>query len=109
MEIRLLSVSTGQLVGTLAALFGVSVVYAIALEVSERRWGFVSAYTWLTVVIGVAYTLAGLAWLSLEAALLALLAFAASSVPIIVRSVVNDLRERNERLAHFERRGGQGD
>lgn len=105
MEIRLLSVSSGQLMGMLAALFVVSVVYAALLEVAERRWGFVSAYTWLAVVIGVAYTLVGLAWLSVEGALMALAAFAASSVPIIARSVVNDVGARNERMDRWQERG----
>lgn len=101
----LLSVPYGRLIGVLVVLFLVSVIYAIVLEVSERRWGFVTAYTWLTVVIGVGYTLVGLAWLSLEAAGLALLAFAASSIPIIVRSIVDDMQARNERLEVLERRG----
>lgn len=105
MEIRLLSVSYGQLAGVLAGLFLLSVLYALALCWSERRWGFVSAYTWLTVVIGVGYTVAALAVLSLEAALLALLCFAASAVPIVARSIILDLRERQERLDRWQERG----
>lgn len=97
----------GTLAGVLAALFGVSVLYAVFLEWSERRFGFVSAYTWLTVVIGVGFTLIGLAVASLEAALLALAVFVASGIPIIARSVINDLRERQERLDHWMGRGGE--
>lgn len=104
MAIRLLWADYGQLIGVLGGLFVVSILYALALEWSERRWGFVSAYTWITVVIGVAYTLIGVAVLSLEAAILCLVAFGVSSIPIIVRSIVNDMRERNERMDRLERR-----
>ena len=95
----------GTVAGVLAGLFGASVLYALFLEWSERRFGFVTAYTWLTVVIGVALTLGGLAVASLEAALLALAAFVATGIPIVARSVVNDLRARQERLDYFEGRG----
>jgi hypothetical protein len=104
MIISLVAVGYGQLIGVLVGLFVVSVFYALALEYSERHWGFVSAYTWLTVVIGVGYTLAGLALLSLEAAVLALFVFAASAIPIVARSIINDLRERNELRDHLEDR-----
>ena len=101
----LLSVHYGHLIGVLALLFLTSVIYAIALEWSERRWGFVSAYTWLTVVIGVAYTLAGLALLSWQASVVALVVFGASSLPIIARSIINDVVQRNERMDYHQKRG----
>lgn len=105
MEIRLLSVPYERLIGVLVVLFLASILYAILLQWSERRWGFVSAYTWLTVVVGVAYTLGGLAFLNWRAAVLALIVFSVSSVPIIARSIINDLAERNERLDLLEKRG----
>lgn len=96
----------GTLAGVFGALFGVSVLYAFFLQWSERRFGFVSAYTWLTVVIGVGYTLIGLAIASVEAALLGLAVFVASGIPIIARSVILDLLERRERLDRWQGRGG---
>ena len=111
MSISLSLASYGTLIGVLVGLFLVSVVYALVLEWSERLFGFVSEYTWLTVVIGVGYTLVGLAIASVEAALLALVAFVASSIPIITRSVILDLLARRDRLDALERRGrgSQGD
>ena len=105
METFLLSVPYGRLIGTLIGLFVTSIIYAVLLQWSERRWGFVSAYTWLTVVIGVGYTLIGLAVLCWQAAVLGLVVFASSCIPIITRSVILDLQERNERMDYHERRG----
>lgn len=104
MEIRLVSVSYGALIGALAVLFVLSILYALILQWAERKAGFVSAYTWITVVIGVAYTLGVVAFLSPGGALLAFLAFGVASVPIIARSIYNDLQERQERLDRLERR-----
>jgi len=97
----------GRVIGVLAALFLFGCLYAIALEVLERRWGFVGDYTWLTVVAGVGFTLAGLAVLAWPAALLALLTFAASSIPVIVRSIILDVRRRLALRDTFLRRGGE--
>ena len=105
MENFLLSVPYGRLIGVLVGLFVTSIIYAVLLQWSERHWGFVSAYTWLTVVIGVSYTLIGLAVLCWEAAILGLVVFASSSIPIITRSVILDLQERNERMDYHEKRG----
>lgn len=104
MAISLLWADYGPLIGVLVGLFVVSVFYALALTWAERQAGFVTAYTWLTVVIGVGYTLLGLAILSLKAAILAVIVFAASSIPIIARSIILDLKERRERLDRLERR-----
>lgn len=105
LETCLLSASYGHIMGVLALLFLTSVLYAILLEWSERRFGFVSAYTWLTVVVGVAYTLGILALLSWQASVLALVMFAVSGVPIVGRSIINDMVQRNERMDYHERRG----
>jgi len=105
MVIRLVSVTFGDLMGVLTVLFCVSVVYALLLEITERRLGFVTAYGWLASVIGAAYTLAGVALLSLEAAVLCLLAFVAAGVPIVGRSILRDVAERKGRLDHLEWRG----
>lgn len=105
MEPCLLSVPYERLIGVLVVLFLTSILYAIVLQWSERRWGFVTAYTWLTVVVGVGYTLLGLAVLNWKASALAFGVFAVSSVPIIARSIINDMAERNERLDLLEKRG----
>ena len=83
-----------------------SCLYAVFLSWAERRSGFVSAYTWLTVVIGVAYTLAGLAVLDLRAAVVAVLVFAMAGVPMVARSILQDLAERAELRDYLEDRGG---
>lgn len=95
----------GHVIGVLTALFLVSVLYAIVLEYLERRWGVVTDYTWLSVVIGVGYTLGALALLDWGAARLALMVFAVASVPIIIRSLVNDIMQRHELRRHLEERG----
>ena len=105
MAMRLDLAAYGTLTGVLLVLFLVSVLYAIFLEWSERRFGFVSAYAWLTVVISVGYTLIGLAVISLEVAILALLAFVATGIPIVVRSLCLDLAERKAWLDRLEKRG----
>ena len=103
----LLAVPIGRLVGVLAVLFLLSVLYALALTWAERRLWFVSSYTWLAVVIGVAYTLAGLAILDWRAAVLALAAFGVASVPMIARSIILDLAERAELREFLECRGDE--
>ena len=95
----------GRVVGVLAALFLFSCLYAIALGIAERRWGFVSDYTWLTVVVGVGFTLVALAVIAWPAALLALVAFATSSVPVIIRSIILDVQRRLALRRTFTQRG----
>ena len=88
------SVPCGALVGVLTVLFLASTLYAVALEWAERRYSFTSDYTWLTVVIGVALTLAGLAVLDPRAAGLALLLFVVTGIPMIGRAIIVDVRNR---------------
>ena len=104
-SICLLPGGYGRVIGVLVGLFLFSCLYAIALEVAERRWAFVSDYTWLTVIAGVAFTLIAMALISPWAAALALAAFAVSGLPILVRSIALDVRRRQELRRAFMRRG----
>jgi Na+/melibiose symporter-like transporter len=103
--LSLAAVPVGTLIGVLSALFLLSILYAILLQFLESRHGFVSDYTWLTVVIGVGYTLVALAVISWVAAVLALVMFGVSCVPIIAWSLINDMRTRNELRDLLQRRG----
>ncbi len=64
-------------------LFVISVLYNQQIDKLERR-GRMQAFTWLSVVIGVGYTLIGVVFLiGWAATLLVLIAFIASGVPMI--------------------------
>ena len=88
--------ATGALAGTLLVLLLASSLYAVLLESLERSLGFVSDYTWLTVVVGVLLVIGALAFLSWTWALITLAAFAAAGTPIIVWSLWKDLSKRQE-------------
>ena len=105
MDDCLLSVADGRLIGVLIGLLALSTAYALLLEWLERRWGVVSAYTWFAAVVGVAYTLIGVALLDGRAALLSLIAFAVGSLPLIARSLINDIRARKALRDYLEQRG----
>ncbi|GAP10587.1 hypothetical protein BECAL_01760 [Bellilinea caldifistulae] len=91
-EIRLdYGVITAVLLGLL--LFGIG--YNSLVAWLERR-GYTEGFLSLIVAFGVAMTLAGVAILSIHAALLTLLAFVATGTPMIVGSIVRYLRRRDE-------------
>lgn len=98
-------VTIGPLIGVLSALFLLSALYAILLTWLEREFGFVTDYTWLTVVVGVGFTLVGLAILSVDAALLALAAFCATGIPIILRALILDMQQRKALRDHLAGKG----
>jgi hypothetical protein len=76
----------------LVVLFMASCLYTVTLEWSERRWRFVSRMTWLSVVLGTGMVLAALyALLSWDAWLLVALAFIVAGLPVVGRSLLNDL------------------
>ena len=104
----LLPESYGQLIGALLVLFLASTLYAIVLEFAENRWGFVTDYTWLCAILGCALAIAGIALVDWKAAALAAAAFAVSAPPIVVRSLIRDMRRRNELRHHLEERGNDG-
>lgn len=86
----------------LAGLTLTTTLYAVLLSTPlGLRWTI--AQTWSTVVLGTALVLGWLAWFDWSAALLALLFFAVGGLPIVIRSLVIDFRER-ERI----RRMGSG-
>ncbi len=91
-EIRLdYGVITAVLLGLL--LFGIG--YNALVAWLERR-GYTEGYLSLIVALGVAMTLAGVAVLSIQAALLALGAFCATGTPMIIGSITRYLKARDE-------------
>lgn len=91
-------------------LFGTSIVYALMLQFlwKHYRQAF-DDYTWLTVVIGVGYVLLYLYLLiPLKSWLAVCLAFFVASLPIIGRSLYNNLRRRKAELDFLSRRGEDG-
>jgi hypothetical protein len=94
--IMLMVHGTGRITLTLAWLFVVCTFYALLLQtrtgriVAQRR-------TWITVVVGNTIVLLGLALLLDWPMLLRVFyAFAAAGVPIIVRSIYNEIVAENE-------------
>lgn len=88
-------------------LFATSLVYAIVLQVSWKYYRqALDEYTWLTVVVGVGYVLLYLRFLiPLEYWLLVCQAFFIACLPIIGRSLYNNLRRRKAELDFLKQRG----
>lgn len=81
----------------LAGLFASTTLYALLLSTSlGRRWTVLQ--TWTTVAAGTLLILAWLAMVDWQAAVLALLFFAVGGLPIVVRSLVLDFRERERSI-----------
>lgn len=74
-------------------LFGIG--YNSLVAWLERR-GYTEGYLSLIVALGVFVTLCGVAILSIQAALLTLLAFAATGTPMIVGSIVRYIHRRED-------------
>ena len=74
-------------------IFGIA--YNSLVAYLERR-GYAEGFLSLIVAAGVFVTLAGLAVLSWQAALLALVSFTASGTPMIVGSIIRYLQKREE-------------
>jgi hypothetical protein len=72
-------------------LFGIG--YNAFVAWAERK-GYTEGYLSLVVAFGVAVTLAGVAVLNIEAALIALLCFVASGTPMIAGSIWRYLQKR---------------
>lgn len=76
----------------LGLLFLVSCLYCIILEYSERRLRLVTRKTWLTVIIGVAMVMAALTLLiPWECWLMVATAFVVAGLPVVGRSIVNEI------------------
>ena len=85
--------------GVILAVFLALVLFGIgynALVAWLERKGYTEGYLSLIVAFGVTVTLAGVAILSIHAALLTLGAFVASGTPMIIGSIVRYLRKREE-------------
>lgn len=85
--------------GAILAVFGGLVLFGIgynAFVAWAERKGYTEGYLSLVVALGVAVTLAGVAVLSIEAALITLICFVASGTPMIVGSIWRYLRRRDE-------------
>lgn len=85
---------------TVVGAFGSSVGYAVLLSTPLGRQ-FRIQYTWLSVVVGVALTIAWLYLVSRRAALLALGMFATTGTPIATMCVLEDMEKRRA-LWRFE-------
>ena len=72
-------------------LFGV--VYNAFVEWLEGR-GYTEGYLALIVAVGVFVTIVGIAVINFQAAIIALVAFAGSGLPMIIGSIVRYLRNR---------------
>jgi hypothetical protein len=90
------------------ALWLISVVYAVVLQVWSQKWpeSFCDN-TYMTVVIGVGYVILGLGFLlSWEAWLRVCAAFFFACLPIVCRSLVNHAKRRREANG-FNKDGGE--
>lgn len=93
-EIRLdYGVITAVLLGLL--LFGIG--YNALVAWMERK-GYTEGYLSLIVALGVFVTLCGVAILSIQAALLTLLAFVATGTPMIIGSITRYLKARENMI-----------
>jgi hypothetical protein len=90
------------------ALWLISVVYAIDLQIWSQKWPESFAdNTYMTVVIGVGYVLLALGFLlSWEAWLRVCAAFFVACLPIVARSLVNHAKRRREANG-FNEDGGE--
>lgn len=86
------------------ALMWFGVGYNALIGLAERRH-YLDGFTSLAVALGVLITLAGVAILSWQAALIALACFTASGLPMIVGSIARYIRARareTEAIRHGE-------
>lgn len=94
-----MNIEIGADFGTILAVFLALVLFGIgynSLVAWLERKGYTEGYLSLIVAFGVAVTLAGVAILSIQAALITLGAFIASGTPMIIGSIVRYLRKREE-------------
>ncbi len=98
--------NSGAILGVFGLLLAFGTLYNALVAWAERE-GYTEGYLSLVVAVGVAVTLGGLAILSIDAALLALVCFAGSGTPMIAGSIWRYLKKRAEArkamLAEIER------
>jgi mannose/fructose/N-acetylgalactosamine-specific phosphotransferase system component IID len=80
-----IGIDSGRIPGVLIALLLFGVVYNFIVTWIIRQ-GYDEGYTWMFVIGGVAVTLGGVALIASQAALLTLLAFACSGLPMALGS-----------------------
>lgn len=96
-ELGEIRVELGEILAVFGALALFGAVYNRLIAWTEER-GYIEGYTALAVVGGVLITLAGIAILSIPAAVLALGAFAASGTPMVIGSIGRHVRMRAEAI-----------
>lgn len=77
-------------------LFALSTAYDVLVIRRMDKGRMMERWTWATVVVGVAYTLAGVALLDWKAARLVLVAFAFSGTPMSIGDLVRYLERVRE-------------
>lgn len=77
-------------------LFALSTAYDVLVIQRMDRGRMMERWTWATVVVGVAYTLAGVALLDWRAARLVLVAFAFSGTPMSIGDLVRYIERVRE-------------
>lgn len=85
--------STGLIVGVYAVLLLFGVGYNLLIAWMERK-RYLHGFTAFAVVAGVLVTLAGVALVNWQAALLVLGAFCASGAPMVIGSIIRYVKER---------------
>lgn len=91
-EIRL---ELGEVLAVFLALVLFGIAYNAIVAWLEQR-GYTEGYLSLIVAFGVAATLGGVAILSIQAALLTLVAFVGSGTPMIIGSIVRYIKARDQ-------------
>lgn len=91
----IIRVNYGQISGVLCALVLFGLGYNTLIAEAERR-GWLEGFTSLTVALGTLATLAGAAAISLPAALIVLVCFMASGLPMIGGSILRYVRRREQ-------------
>ena len=86
-------VESGQIIGVFLGLVLFGVFYNTLVAWLEEK-AYIEGFVSLSVAAGVAVTLAGVALISWPAALLVLVCFVASGLPMIVGSIVRYIQQR---------------
>lgn len=90
----------GQIMAILFALILFGILYNMLVDFLDSR-RYSEGYLSLLVAFGVFFTLAGIAFISWAIALIALLGFAASGLPMMVGSISRYMRKRAHEQALY--------
>lgn len=102
MEIQI-KLEISRIIASLISLLIFGILYNWLVARWERK-GYTEGYLSLIVALGVGITLAGLAWVSWQAALMGLIGFVFSGTPMILGSISRHIhaRECAMKAMHFE-------